>query len=59
MIRFLRRLLCSNEIVRAISAARLDSALAVACARRGWPDSAMALRQRRDMKMYLARQLSR
>ena len=49
----------SNEIVRAVAAAQLDSALAVACARRGWSESAAALRQRRDMKMYLARQLAR
>lgn len=59
MIRFLRRLSRSNEIVRAIAAARLDSALAVACAGRGWDESAAALRQRRDLKMYLARQLAR
>ena len=49
----------SNEIVRAVAAARLDSALAVACARRGWSESAAALRQRRDLKMYEARQLAR
>ena len=59
MTRFLRRRCRSNEIVRAIYAARLDSALAVACARRGWSESAAALRQRRDLKMYEARQLAR
>lgn len=59
MTRFLRRLLRSNEIVRAVDAARLNSALAVACARRGWHESAAALRQRRDLKMYKARQLAR
>jgi hypothetical protein len=59
MTSLLRRLFRSNEIIRAIDAARLDSALAVACARRGWSDSAARLRQRRDLHMYLARELSR
>lgn len=59
MSHFLRCLLCSNEIVRAVAEARLDSALAVACARRGWSESAAALRQRRDLKMYEARELAR
>lgn len=58
-MKWLTRLFRSNEIVRAVDAARLDSALAVACARRGWHESAAALRQRRDLKMYLARELSR